>query len=307
MRQLKLIFSALMVLGWIQFISTTATASTLVAQLKVSTFNVKWYGYKGDGEEWRKVRNQERDGTLLDFMSKSIADSDVIFFQEIADTARLAQLMTHFQMICYTYAFKSDMHQHVVACMKNIYRFEVAMDDNNLELENTATGFLRPVLHGILVRAADGAKLAHLFSVHLKAGPYHSHIRIKQLEALVQYIDQRKSPYPAIIAGDFNNYVTSSVDSRFSDVDYFNQIFAKTSSHIYRINNPWPYTYNNTKYSNHFDHFWVSQRVQLLAQVAVYGACNSDDKTPGSYLNLEYYNQAVSDHCPVSVYVGVYH
>lgn len=291
----------------VSFVSVgTAQAKTQALDLKVTTFNIKWYGSPGE-EEWRRQRNDARDVSLVDFMSQTIADSHVIFFQEIVDTNRLATLMTRFQMHCYTYEFKGPKHQALVTCIKDNFRMILASDDHNYELENTATGRLRPTLHGVLTDARTGKKLVHLFNLHLKASPYHSHIRVKQTEALAQYINSRREQLPAIIAGDFNSFAQSSIDSRYSDAQLISQILTQTSIGMAMIENPWPYTYNNQKYVNKFDHIFASKGTQQLTQVGVYGACNSQDTTPNSYNNIVYFNENVSDHCPTSVLLRVFH
>ncbi|MCB0386233.1 MAG: hypothetical protein KDD43_12645, partial [Bdellovibrionales bacterium] len=110
-----------------------ASAPANAEKLRVTTFNIAWYGAGGRGFE--DAIPEYRDSYLRDFIRSELRYSDVIVFQEIVDVARFERNVIGNFMDCQSYNHGGYMHQHVVLCHKPEYKFYRESFDNNWKLE----------------------------------------------------------------------------------------------------------------------------------------------------------------------------
>jgi hypothetical protein len=61
-----------------------------------------------------------------------------------------------------------------------------------------------------------------------------------------------------------------------------------------QVANSHEFTFNNGQYKNKFDRMWLSSSMDVIEDAHVPGPCNSEDED-----ERVWYNDNVSDHCPV--------
>lgn len=269
----------------------------LSAQLKVSSFNIRFYG-NSLSEDSDKVKDG-RDSYIKDFLTKeNILTSDVIVFEEIVDKEALVGNVLGNEFNCTSYDVRNAGHQHVMVCHKPEYKFEKAADDDNFILEDVTLGKnLRPAVHGLL-KNQKGQTLAHLVGVHLKAMPNESSTRERQMQVIAGYLNKQDKNTPIIMTGDFNSFE--------DDADNFTKILNLKGNDMAEVENPSPYTFQDGKYRNKLDRIWASDEVKVISKIEVKGPCNNRSPGEGSgYGNVAYYNKNISDHCPITAVVEV--
>jgi endonuclease/exonuclease/phosphatase family metal-dependent hydrolase len=96
---------------------------------------------------------------------------------------------------------------------------------------------------------------------------------------------------PVVIAGDFNTYGTDTaeISSRLDAV----------AEGLERVTLNGNYTWRSTSQGQTFDHLWVSRGVPV-SNAHVAGPCNSSSRS-----SISRYNAQVSDHCPVTLTLGL--
>lgn len=260
--------------------------------LKITTFNIEFYGTKSDTAQTQsQTEIDSRNRTIQKFLETSDIDPDVFAFSEIVDKNALEQALLKNKYKCHSYDHASSRHQHVVICHKKSFTFRVANDDDNMAWEDVAMGTLRPAVHGIL-SSKSGRDLAHIVALHLKAMPDQGPRRINQAEILAQRINSRGDDLPVIMLGDLNTYG--------NEIELITQKFHSAGINLNPLENQWGYTYRSSRYRNKFDWVLVTDEVEVLEDVRVDGPCNDDWESGTNFDNLAYYNENVSDHCPVS-------
>jgi len=279
---------------FIIFITATAAVGE---SLRVSTFNIRWYGLDNlsdasNGRAWR-------DKWLRQTMDKELMRSDVIVFEEIVDVGRFKRNLIRGKMDCLTYYHDNAKHQHVVICHQKKYRFDKADGDNNYTMESVTWGTNkgRPALYGIL-RRKQGRAVAYIVGVHLKAFPDETAKRLKQTHAIARRLRQLQYDIPIIITGDFNTHYSDKTQWYKHDYKLIDDIFRQYRLSLYEVYNP-SNTYVSLRGQNKFDRFWVSNSVQVESRVAVSRLCVSPKNL--SENQITWYNENVSDHCLVTV------
>ncbi|MCB0404974.1 MAG: endonuclease/exonuclease/phosphatase family protein [Bdellovibrionales bacterium] len=276
----------------------TTGLSALGQTLRVSTFNVRWYGLKSSSDT---VSDYQRDKQLRDTLRSELYDSDAIIFEEIVDVPRLERYVIQGKMQCLTYYNSSANHQHVVLCHKPKYRFEKADGDKNFIIEEVTEGTKkgRPALYGLLRDTSSGEAVAYLVGVHLKAFPEETALRLRQAEAIAKRLRQLSKNIPVVITGDFNTYERDKTSWNKDDNYLISDVFDKYRLGLYEVRNYHPYTFISSSGQNKFDRFWVSGDVELAEDISVSDLCAE----PGSLSTgeIKWYNDNVSDHCLVSV------
>jgi len=257
-------------------------ASVFAEPISITTFNVKFYGSSQVADP--------RDSNIRDFFSLEGIDADVYAFEEIIDVNGLEKNLLQNRYKCHSYNHNNRGHQHVVICVRHGLTFKIAYDDDNYAYENVALARLRPAVHGILVNA-HGRELAHIVAVHLKAMPNDSPIRIEQVRLLAENLSNRGDELPLILLGDLNSYG--------NDIETFTGLFDESGVNLWPLEMPY-YTYRTSRYKSVFDWVMVSNSIEQLAPVKVSGPCNDSWESGTAFDNLSYFNQNVSDHCPVS-------
>lgn len=274
----------------------TALFSLHAHAYKISTFNVEWYGLGGkmDG----KPADEKRDANLKQVVEKSLQGSDVIVFQEVVDTKRLASKVVPESWTCKTYPHPDKIHQHVVMCAQPDLKLTRESSDNNDIIDDVADigGKARPALH-FVVTDRKNKELFRVVGVHLKAYPEEFKKRDTQAKAIATYLKKLKSEIPVIVTGDFNTFTATETGGREDDAEMLAASFEKAN--LQEISGDYN-TYKTLKHSNHFDRFWVSDSLQT-GDIHVLKYCQLDEKKAADATKIEWYNNNVSDHCPVSL------
>ena len=262
-------------------------------RLKIASFNIEWFGLNGSlggiiGEE-------SRDQDIKKFMKKyGYFDHDVIVFQEIVDVDQLKTSVLDSKFKCKTYNHKDSRHQHVVICYKPKYNLSLDNDDN-YQLESVTVGStrLRPAMHGILKR--NGKSLVRIIGVHLKAIPSNSDRRIQQVEQIANHLDQVDSSIPTVVTGDFNSF--------HDDVEQFSGLLEDFDLlHVPHLDE---FTFRTNRYKDRLDHFWASSSVSETSVTDAFDTCSNDGDEGRGVSNRPYYNDHISDHCPISTEINL--
>ena len=170
-----------------------APGARAATTLSVTTLNLKYFGLNGSPDN--QPSDEARDPTINAYLDQNRLRSEVMVFEEIVDVPRLESGIVGPDYNCTSYDNPSEIHQHVVVCVKSGLRFDLAPDDDNYLLEDVTLDNIkyRPAVHGI-VGLVGGADLFHLVGVHLKAMPECGDIRVKQTQIIHDYLAQdRKS------------------------------------------------------------------------------------------------------------------
>jgi endonuclease/exonuclease/phosphatase family metal-dependent hydrolase len=257
-------------------------------ELRVSTFNVQWYGL-GSHKEGR-AQDEHRDKALRKFVSQELSASDVIAFEEIVDVARLKREILGEAYKCVSYSNDDPKHQHVVLCYRSALTLSPEEGEESYTLDSVALGRHRPAVLGLL-KDGSGQPLAHLMAVHLKALPDFSARRAQQARLMARRLARFQDGVPVVVLGDFNTHQTEESD----DEQMLSEIFGAGKLGLRWVEHRFKRTYRSSRYAGRFDHVWASPELKSSG-VRVSGPCNSRDKEL-----IERYNQQISDHCPFSV------
>ncbi len=261
---------------------TLIAASALAEPISITTVNIEFYG--------QNRTSDSRDASIREFFTLEGIYSDVFAFEEIVDVVGLEKNLLQNRYKCHSYDHSNRGHQHVVICVRNGMRFVVANDDNNYAYENVALTTLRPAVHGILVNAS-GRELAHIVAVHLKAMPNEGATRNRQIKLIADNLNNRGDDLPVVFLGDLNSYD--------SDVENFAEIFSENGIGLAPLPMPF-FTFRTNRYQSIFDWFLVTGDIEATTPVRVSGPCNDSWSSGTAFDDLAFYNQKVSDHCPVS-------
>jgi endonuclease/exonuclease/phosphatase family metal-dependent hydrolase len=270
-------------------LSIPALAKKGGTPLTFTEVNLNWFGLDGSPD------NNAGDETRVDSIRQYLQDqglmADVMAFEEIVDLDMLKSGILDDAYSCASYDRDDPKHQHVVICVRQGLTFAPADGADGYALESVdVNGHLRPAVHGIVEDAA-GRRLAHVFAVHLKAMPDKSDVRLQQVQALGDYLANRRAGgEPVVILGDWNTYA--------SDPENFQKVLGPNGLRL--AEEPEPYTWASVTENfppAKFDRVWMSDALAgKVASLHVIGPCSSGDKT-----EIGDYNTDVSDHCPVSL------
>ncbi|MGE3757583.1 MAG: hypothetical protein AB7H97_07500, partial [Pseudobdellovibrionaceae bacterium] len=266
--------------------------------LRVTSFNIKWYGLGGSLEG--NPSKEKRDGTIRDFISNYVPESDVMIFEEVVDKNRLIKNILPAGTRCVSYQHQDSKHQYVLVCVSDKYTFMDEPSDNNDVIDDVAINSRsRPAVHAIV--AKNGRPVLRVVGVHLKAMPNESKSRLFQIEKIGEYLQNvSDTRIPVVITGDFNTYDVGNTGLNENDDVLFDRIFTRLSLNISQVPNPHSYTYWSPRYQSKFDRFWASGNAPIQGQVVASGMCNKS-KPQGPFNDANYYSRNVSDHCPVTV------
>ena len=271
--------------------------------LKVSTFNIRWFGLGGTMEG--SLNDEKRGQNLKDFINtvSKIGQSDVIALQEIVDQEKVRTFFP--QHTCTGYTHTNEKHQYVMICVKKPMKLVLDAGDDNYTWEDVAditiegTNMrLRPAVHGV-VQDANGVKLAHVVAVHLKAEPEETEVRLEQINRLKKHMDNGyKDKLPVVITGDFNAHIKSVTKLKTDDYLMMSEIFKKGSKPMNHIENL-EHTYRSGTTHHTLDHYWISKDLKSTVP-AVWPECKKG-MTGTKFMDPKFYLKEVSDHCPVTV------
>ena len=264
------------------FLQAWFSASLLAEPVSITTMNIEFYG--------QNRTTDSRDASIREFFTLAGTYTDVLAFEEIVDVPGLERNLLQNRYKCHSYDHSNRGHQHVVICVRNGFTFDIANDDDNYTYEDVALSRLRPAVHGIL-KNSRGRELAHIVAVHLKAMPNEGATRNQQVKLLSNNLSNRGDDLPVIFLGDMNAYDT--------DVENFTEIFSENNLSLAPLPMPF-YTFRTNRYQSAFDWIMVTGDVENSAPVRVSGPCNDSWSSGTDFDDVAYYNQKVSDHCPVS-------
>ncbi len=259
--------------------------------LKVSTFNIRWFGL--DGDLHGSLGTESRVDTVRAFLEAEMADRDVLVFQEIVDLDLFTTEVVP-DLDCITYEGFSGKHQHVMVCTSEGYRLVPAADDDDFALEALNTGSLRPGVHGQLL-TASGTPVAHLVAVHLKANELSTDRRLAQAGILFEHVEalRARSGLPVITIGDFNTHLAVHTGRAEDDESMIDDVLAP----LRRVPLPVTFTYqekDGTRFR--LDQAWLSPDIEVV-DVRSPGACDLDLTTHADAI-AEHFD-TLSDHCPL--------
>jgi len=256
--------------------------------LTLMSFNVEWYGLGGDMTG--KPADEYRDKTINEYVEIHAERADVMAFNEIVDVPRLKKVITGKGYQCESYEHNNSHHQHVVLCVNNKrFNLRPVNTKEGFAYQPVAMGKYRPLVYGIL-ESKKGAPLAIIGAVHLKAQPDQGAIRLTQIRTIAKRFKAIGEDLPFILTGDFNTFG--------DEVNEMEGAFAKEGVDITPIEHPQLYTFRKGKMASKFDWIWASEGVHADA-VTVGIPCNGPEGKSDKYASLTYYNENVSDHCPV--------
>lgn len=265
-------------------------------QLRVATFNIRWYGLGGDAD---MPKPEGRNATLRAFIDKHLAGADIVMFEEITDVAMLrTELMPDYT--CSTYESGAPQHQFVVACLAPGLTLTHEADDTDVAYQPLALGSLRPAVTGIVRDEATRAPLARLVGVHLKALPNSTDRRLEQAKILADRLAALRATndqLPAIVLGDFNSH--RAVDTGRADDDWnlIDAVFAAQLD-LQLVEHSFANTFRDKEAKAYkLDHIWLSRARPSNLEVA--GPCNLAWETHRA--DIERHFDEISDHCPVIV------
>lgn len=263
---------------------------------KISTFNIEWYGL--GGTMGGGPGNEKRDANLKKVVEKSLEGSDVIVFEEIVNPDRLAKNVLPAGWNCKTYKNDTPKHQFVVICAQPDLKLMSEPSDNNDIIDEVADigGKARPALH-FIVGDKTGTPLFRVVGVHLKAFPTEFKKRESQAKAIGAYLKKLKSNLPVIVTGDFNSFTKKETGQKVDDAEMIGAALKATK--LTEISGEYN-TYKTLQHQSHFDRFWVSDSMNT-GDISVLKYCQLDEKNADDAKKITWYNENISDHCPVSL------
>ncbi len=277
-------------------------------QIKVSTFNVKWFGRLNPTSQTpvkdQIAYNKARSAELKKFLNSELASNDVIAFQEIVDTKGLASLLPP-GWSCSTYTHQNINHQHVMVCVGAKFSLTTVPYDQNNLIEEVAFDpeRARPAVR-VDIYGPNKKKLLRIVAVHLKASPEFSEVRESQVESIGNDILQSKTELPVVVLGDFNTYPKEKTEREENDEVIFEKVLKQSNPTLKRVDLKKLNTFRSLRSTGQFDQIYFSKGVKTVSAPRVFPVCNATQDGSG-YMNHKFYVDMISDHCPVTVTLGL--
>lgn len=278
-----------------------AGAESRAAQLSVFSFNIAWYGLGGSLDN--SPIDEHRDNDLARIVADAFETQDVGIFEEIVDVERFKANIVPRHTSCQSYKHDEQKHQRVVVCVKAPLKFKALPSAPGFVWNDVAIGKTRPAVVG-RVTDADGATIANVIAVHLKSSPEYTSVRKAQAATIAAHIKRELNTArePVLVIGDFNTFP--------GDVEIIQDELSRSGTRFLLLRNPSPFTFNNRRYQNKFDHIYFAGPAEPSTFAMVAGPCNTVEslgaKSPEfqseftirTHLDdLDDWNRMVSDHC----------
>ena len=274
------------------------------------TFNVRWFGshYKNPRAEHPVPIDpdvaKERVVILKHFVEQVVKPVDVMQFEEVTDVKLLKKILPK-GWSCASYAHENRSHQKIAICASPAYKLVKVPYDDNMTIEEVAQAndkqWSRPALR-IDLADLDGNRIARFVGVHLKAMPFYSFERARQMKVIADDLARDRS-LPVIVAGDMNTYLKDQTKRSADDVDFLTFLLRRSDKGFRHVKLPGEYTFRSPRYRSAFDHVMVNGLVKTSG-TQIFTVCNRVRDGVG-FLNFKYYYEYVSDHCPVRVKLKV--
>jgi hypothetical protein len=255
-----------------------------VKKLKVTTFNIRCFGFGGD--YFQREKSELRGPYLKHFLDLNYSDTDVFIFQEIMNPLYLPQILPKgFKTYTYTHDYKR--HMFIVIACRDDFDVQDLKTIPNTALDKETS---RPALYGCLT--FKGSQLLDIIGVHLKSQPENTDLRIEQAKAILKFVKKLSSTRPRLIAGDFNSHIIEKTFNNKDDLTYLKEIFDGFFEYIPHNQR----TYLSSAADMNLDHFFV-KNLNVLG-INVYDLPNY---TPEQSFKRFY--DEISDHLPVTIEV----
>ena len=273
--------------------------STKKIDIKVTTYNLKWFGI--GGTIWNRPEQEFRQEHLGRFIKQELPDSDIITFTEVVKTEALKSMLKGF-MECVSYEGRWSRHQHIVTCFNpNKYRAEKFDNDYVIQDVDLGSGGLRPALQAKICHI-NGACFLQIIGLHLIAGK-KSEARFKQIKKLRDELLTQTNLLPSIILGDLNSYNKGRNGLDKDDLDFILDILNETDYKFSSSTRGTP-TYGTGEYARDYDHILVSSDIQA-SNIQVYEACKDNPSIEKQFIPYFSYRKYYSDHCPITAQLSI--
>lgn len=275
--------------------SATGPSEATATNLTFTTFNIAWYGLGGSMKN--TPADEYRNPALKSFIAKQLAKTDIFSFQEVVDVAGIQKNLLPTGWKCESYEHENEKHQHVVLCHRAGLQFSREPSDDNDVIDDVARndGHSRPALH-LIVSDSTGRAITRVIGVHLKAFPTFALTRYSQAKKIGMYLQTvADTKLPVVILGDFNSYPANTNGKAADDNLNIQTVLNKYQPGMKEVAAPFINSYRTKKLGSHFDRIYRSSNVAVVTDAQVTSACNSTDLA-----EIVTYNEAISDHCPVS-------
>ncbi len=284
-------------------------ADQRVDSLSVFSFNIAWYGLGGSMDN--TPDDEHRDHDLARIVADAFETQDVGVFEEIVDVDRFVANVAPRHVRCQSYENNESKHQHVVVCVKAPLKFKALDSAPGYIWEDVAVGKTRPAVVG-RVTDKSGRTVANLIAVHLKSSPEYSPVRRAQAATIANHIKRelREGNEPVMVVGDFNTFE--------DDATAIGAALSTSGVTFNLLRNPAPFTFNNRRYQNKFDHIFYAGPIAPSTFAMTAGPCNTieslaagDAGLHGEFMirthlgDLDDWNRMVSDHCLIHATFGV--
>jgi hypothetical protein len=287
-----------------------ASPALATRDLQVGTMNMEWFGAKVTDPRSPKPipidpkQVQKRLDTVRDFFATIVKPQDVMVVEEIVDVnALLSVLPTGWSCMGYTTPANA-LQQKVFVCAAPQYGFANVPYDDNKTIEQVASEpvWSRPAVRLDLTDKA-GNHILRIVGVHLKSGPDFSLERIRQAGVIGADL-AKGDKVPTVMLGDFNSFETNLNHQPKRDVEMMLEQFRIADSSFAQAPTNLPYTYRHGHLQSSFDHLFYNSGVQIVKAPEVFAVC-SQNKGGSGYNDIGFYNQFVSDHCPVQATIRI--
>lgn len=269
----------------------------------MATFNLEWFGLGGSMNGLPE--NETRDQALKDLIQNFIMPVDVISFQEVVDVKRLPAILPT-GWICESYTHFNTKHQHVVLCASEKFSFENVSYDDNDTIETVAIEPYRsrPAVRSNLVDRISREIIMTVVGVHLKAFPQEGEKRKYQAKMISQDLAMNDPNIPLVILGDFNTYPTDpkspkSVGYAADAISDIEGSLNDSLTGVRHVTHDSQFTYRKKSTTGQFDHVFIAGPIKPVGKSKTFPVC--DNPNGEGVYNIKYYNQNISDHCPVVV------
>ena len=286
-------------------LGTAAHAKQEDGAIDFVTFNMKWFGARYDNPRADRPTPvdpafiRERARQMKRFFDEVVKPTDVGVFEEVVDVEMLQSVLPH-GWDCISYHSDNQSHQKVVVCAAGEYRLVDVPYDNNTTIEEVASAsdseWSRPAVRVDLTNR-NGARIARIVGAHLKAMPFYSRERARQMRAIAKDL-RSAGRAPVIVTGDLNTYWKGQTNQSLDDIVALTSRLQEADSTFRHLDIGRKNTYRSNRYKSQFDHILVNDKIEVASAPEIYPVCDQRKNGTG-FRDFNFYYRYISDHCPV--------